>query len=504
MSYLNDLLSSSLRLKKDGVAVPARSTIDFHGDGVTLADNATTSATDATIPGATSGGGANFAALVVATTNITKSGTQTIDGVSCGVGALVLLVGQTSASENGLWIVQSGAWVRASGMNESSELHPGMLVFIRSGDTYGGVTFQLKSAGPFTIDSTDLVWRSTLDHESGGLVRIGGDADAVAFVDNTGGNAIYVVTDADDTSSIVGAQTLDELAIGIPKRDGTGDNDGGHVTISAADGQDQTGGADNNNGGHVRITVGQKGSGGSGADGEIGALRLLRLVDGATAGQIRLPSPDDWGGGVLVGRNHDNDGNVAYISRDTDDGITIGDSTGGDVVLRSPSGSQQKLHVGSDVVLTAEEGVATFGTGVIVAADTWVRIRRSSDSAGVTNSTTMVDDGVLQFAIGANEEWIVDVTLAISAGAGGGHRETITGPAGATGEIIWNTLASYHAPLGTDLGESGTAISGPTMRVWVVNGGTAGTVKVRYAQYASDASPTVIKAGSYLVATRVA
>jgi hypothetical protein len=52
-------------------------------------------------------------AKVVATTNVAVSGLQTIDELSLEASDRVLLTAQTTASQNGIWIVASGAWSRA-------------------------------------------------------------------------------------------------------------------------------------------------------------------------------------------------------------------------------------------------------------------------------------------------------------------------------------------------------------------------------------------------------
>ncbi len=165
------------------------------------------------------------------------------------------------------------------------------------------------------------------------------------------------------------------------------------------------------------------------------------------------------------------------------------------------------LKVGSTTALTlgGSGALATLAsTYRVVATGMWKYIRRTSDHAGVTNSTAVVDDGVLEFAIGANEEWIMEAYLALSASVAGSHRETITAPSGASGNVLWQGASTFFTSFGTDLGEAGQANAHPTMTVWVVNGANAGTVKVRYAQFASDGTATVMKAGSYLRVTRVA
>lgn len=52
----------------------------------------------------------------VATTNITLSGTQTVDGIALVAGNICLVTGQTTASQNGFYTVNSGAWTRVGWM----------------------------------------------------------------------------------------------------------------------------------------------------------------------------------------------------------------------------------------------------------------------------------------------------------------------------------------------------------------------------------------------------
>jgi len=59
--------------------------------------------------------------VVVATTNVTPENTGgTIDGVSLSTGARVLLTSQTTTSENGIYIVGVGAWLKAQDASGSN------------------------------------------------------------------------------------------------------------------------------------------------------------------------------------------------------------------------------------------------------------------------------------------------------------------------------------------------------------------------------------------------
>ncbi len=62
------------------------------------------------------------AVRVKTTANITLSGTQTIDGVALAVGNRVLVNNQTDQTKNGIYIVATGAWVRATDVDSSDEI----------------------------------------------------------------------------------------------------------------------------------------------------------------------------------------------------------------------------------------------------------------------------------------------------------------------------------------------------------------------------------------------
>jgi hypothetical protein len=70
--------------------------------------------------------------LAATTTNITLSGAQTIDGVTCNAGARVLVKNQSTTSQNGIYVVAAGAWTRALDANTWDE-HIGAFVFVEQG-----------------------------------------------------------------------------------------------------------------------------------------------------------------------------------------------------------------------------------------------------------------------------------------------------------------------------------------------------------------------------------
>ena len=124
---------------------------------------------------------------VATTTNITLSGTKTIDGVSVGVGNRVLVKNQDPASENGIYICRSTAWTRSEDMNSNETCRPNSFVFIEEGSNNVDKMFQLTTDGTITLDTTDLTF-----------AEYGGSGSSVlASFENGSNNRILTATGTD-------------------------------------------------------------------------------------------------------------------------------------------------------------------------------------------------------------------------------------------------------------------------------------------------------------------
>ena len=77
------------------------------------------------------------------TANITLSGTQTVDGVALVAGDRVLVKSQTTATQNGVYIVAAGAWTRSVDMDGSPDVGEvnGAAVYATDGTTNGDTTW---------------------------------------------------------------------------------------------------------------------------------------------------------------------------------------------------------------------------------------------------------------------------------------------------------------------------------------------------------------------------
>lgn len=89
-------------------------------------------------------------------TNVTNSGTQTIDGVALSAGQLVLLVGQTATAQNGPWTVNAGAWTRPVGFDDANDAVVGAYWLVNGGTVYNGTGWKIDNAAGYSIGSTGL------------------------------------------------------------------------------------------------------------------------------------------------------------------------------------------------------------------------------------------------------------------------------------------------------------------------------------------------------------
>lgn len=111
------------------------------------------------------------------TANITLSGEQTLDGVLTSA-SRVLVKAQAAPEENGIYISASGAWSRASDMNEAAEFL-GTSVSVTGGTVEAGRTYYCQSE--VTTVGTDSV-SFGLAQDINGLIETRTTADAATTI----------------------------------------------------------------------------------------------------------------------------------------------------------------------------------------------------------------------------------------------------------------------------------------------------------------------------------
>lgn len=142
--------------------------------------------------------------------------------------------------------------------------------------------------------------------------------------------------------------------------------------------------------------------------------------------------------------------------------------------------------------------------------------KRKVADESVISSTTLQNDDDLSFPIAAGEEWqaefYIDCGINVTST---GVKVAVNAPAGATINVSVNFAntdavgqgkADRTATVGAGVGY--TPASGSNMHLvvscWVLNGATAGTINLQWAQNSNVATNLTFRKGSHMLATRIA
>jgi len=156
--------------------------------------------------------------------NITLSGTQSIDGVSILAGERVLVKEQTDASENGVYIADSGSWTRSEDMSAGYNAS-GSFLFVEEGSSFADNGFVCASD-----DSADTVGTDDLSFQQfSGAGQI------------TAGEALLKTGDlldvqVDDSSIQVDSDSLKVKALGVTNAMLAGSIENSKLTYSSISG----------------------------------------------------------------------------------------------------------------------------------------------------------------------------------------------------------------------------------------------------------------------------
>lgn len=92
------------------------------------------------------------------TANITLSGEQTIDGIAVVADDRVLVKNQTDQTENGIYDVSATAWTRSLDFDGVRDVVNGTQVLVTAGTAAAGVQYQLTTANPITIGTSNITF----------------------------------------------------------------------------------------------------------------------------------------------------------------------------------------------------------------------------------------------------------------------------------------------------------------------------------------------------------
>jgi hypothetical protein len=159
-SNINNFDTQVRTSRLDQMAVPTGS-VSLNSQKITSLATPTDdadAATKAYVDAARSGLDVKQSVRVATTANITLSGTQTIDGVSAIAGDRVLVKDQSTASQNGIYVVAASSWSRSTDADISAEVTAGMFTFVSEGTTNADSGWVLTTNDAITLGTTSLAF----------------------------------------------------------------------------------------------------------------------------------------------------------------------------------------------------------------------------------------------------------------------------------------------------------------------------------------------------------
>lgn len=158
-------------------------------DPVNASDYVTKQYSDASVQNAIAGLDQKPSVRVLATSNISLSGLQTIDGVSLAATDRVLVVGQTNGTQNGFYSAATGLWTRTTDADANSEITPGAFTFIEEGTTYGKTQWRCTNTGNIVLGTTNIVFEqfgAAQTYQNGNGLDLTGNTFSVRTPTNSG------------------------------------------------------------------------------------------------------------------------------------------------------------------------------------------------------------------------------------------------------------------------------------------------------------------------------
>lgn len=144
------------------------------------------------------------------TANLTLSGTQTVDGIALVAGDRILVKNQSTAAENGIYVVGASTWSRSDDANAWAELISAY-VFVEQGSVNADNGYLCTVDAGGTLGSTAVTWVQFSGAgqitAGAGLTKTGNQIDAVGTTDRITVNADNI----DIASTYVGQTSITTL-----------------------------------------------------------------------------------------------------------------------------------------------------------------------------------------------------------------------------------------------------------------------------------------------------
>jgi len=156
------------------------------------------------------------AVRVITLTNIVLAGgaPNSVDGVNLSTNDRVLVAGQSSAAQNGIYYVttlgsgSNGTWTRSIDTDTTGELLAGTIVMVTEGVVYADTQWKLTTNDPIVIGTTPLVFAQNSAFAYGNVY-----ANGTAVLATTVGDVLTL--SPGNNISIVGNNTSKTVSIGV-------------------------------------------------------------------------------------------------------------------------------------------------------------------------------------------------------------------------------------------------------------------------------------------------
>ena len=141
---------------------------------------------------------------VVSVSNVTLAGgaPNSVDGVNLVVNDRILVSGQTTGSQNGLYYVttvgagSNGTWARSTDGDTTGEIEAGMIIMVTEGTTYADTQWKLTTDDPITIGTTALtfVQNYSANSISAGTSNVAVGSSANVTISSAGTANVFTVS----------------------------------------------------------------------------------------------------------------------------------------------------------------------------------------------------------------------------------------------------------------------------------------------------------------------